>query len=107
MMTAELMVSKHLATIGQVLRSGQVLHWSSLQRNLWVALNRARTKVGRTGDNMKKWGCADNSKCQCGTAVHTMQHLMQCPCGPTCIDEDLRDATDAARTWLTWWRDKI
>ena len=80
---------------------------SSLQRNLWVALNRARTKVGRTGDNKKKWGYADNSKCQCGAAVQTMQHLMQCPSGPTCTDEDLRDATDAARTWLTWWCDKI
>ena len=56
---------------------------------------------------MKKWGYADNSKCQCGAAVQTMQHLMQCPCGPTCIDEDLRDASDAARTWLTWRRDKI
>ena len=53
-----------------------------------------------------KWGYADNLNGQCGAAVQTMQHLMQCPSGPTCTDEDLRDATDAARTWSNWWRDK-
>ncbi|GFS15919.1 hypothetical protein ElyMa_001460200 [Elysia marginata] len=27
--------------------------------------------------------------------------------GPHCIDQDLRDCTDAAQAWTTQWRDKI
>ena len=79
-----------------------------LPRRLWVALNRARSKVAKTGDNMVRWGLADNARCDCGETVQTLDHLLRyCPAGPRCTDEDLRAANASAHRWLERWSDKL
>ena len=81
---------------------------ASLSRKDWVALNRARAKTGRTGDNLFRWGLAENAQCACGESVQTMDHILRsCPEGPSCSNEDLLEANQPARDWLLRWRDKI
>ena len=79
-----------------------------LPRRLWVALNRARSKVAKTGDNMVRWGLSDNASCECGEAIQTLDHLLRhCPAGPRCTEQDLRDANASAHCWLERWSDKL
>ncbi|GFR87248.1 hypothetical protein ElyMa_000742000 [Elysia marginata] len=79
-----------------------------LQRKDWVTLNRARAKVGKTASTLHKWKLRPNSECPCGKQNQTMDHILsECTEGPHCTDQDLRDCTDAAQTWITHWRDKI
>ena len=86
----------------------QIPAGSDLNRKLWVTLNRARAKVGKTADNLHRWGHAASSACPCGEAVQTIEHLLTtCPLGPTCSDGDLRDATDTARHWIRSWSDTL
>ncbi|KAI8505395.1 hypothetical protein Bbelb_165840 [Branchiostoma belcheri] len=74
----------------------------------WVALNRARAKVARTGDNLARWGKSTSTTCSCGEDPQTIQHLMHgCRLGPTCTDTDLQEANEAARNWLEWIGDKL
>ena len=81
---------------------------ASLSRKDWVALNRARAKTGRTGDNLFRWGLAENAQCACGESVQTMDHILRsCPEGPSCSNEDLLEANQPAQDWLLRWRDKI
>ena len=77
-----------------------------LQRD-WVALNMARSKVARTGANLVRYGFTESSQCVFGEPTQTLEHLLNCcPAGPTCSDDDLRDANDVAPRWLEKWRDK-
>ena len=81
---------------------------SDLPRRDWVTLNRARSKVGKTGDNLLKWGFAADAECHCGAVTQTMEHIMTaCPLGPSCTDNDLKVANDTARRWLGRWSGKI
>ena len=81
---------------------------SDLPCGEWVTLNRARAKVGKTGDNMFKWGYAANAECPCGAETQTMEHIMtSCSWGPSCTDDDLMAANDTARRWLERWSGKI
>ena len=81
---------------------------SDLPRGEWVTLNRARAKVGKTGDNMLKWGFAASAECHCGADTQTMEHIMSaCPWEPACTDNDLRVVNDTARHWLERWSGKI
>ncbi|KAI8490923.1 IQ motif-containing GTPase-activating protein 3 [Branchiostoma belcheri] len=74
---------------------------TDLRRRDWVALNRARAKVARTGDNLARWGKSTSTTCSCGEDPQTIQHLMHdCRLGPTCTDTDLQEANEAARNWL-------
>ena len=79
-----------------------------LPRRQWVALNRARSKVAKTGDNMLRWGLAQTSTCECGEPTQTLDHLLRhCPAGPRCTEHDLRDANATAIRWLERWSDKL
>ena len=81
---------------------------TTLTRKDWVTLNRARVKVGKTGDNRHRWGFTTNPECPCGTTPQTMEHILRgCPLGPHCSDRDLREANDNALLWVRHWRDKI
>ena len=81
---------------------------TSLSRKDWVALNRARAKVGRTGDNLLGWGLSESAQCTCGEPIQSMDHILQgCLGGPSCSNEDLLEANQTALDWLLWWRDKI
>ena len=81
---------------------------ADLPRKEWVTLNRARSKVGRTGSNLLKWGLTSTSECQCGNPSQTMDHIMhECDAGPRCTDEDLQDCSEAAKQFIQYWRDKI
>ncbi|KAK4303887.1 hypothetical protein Pmani_019109 [Petrolisthes manimaculis] len=78
-----------------------------LSRKCWVALNRARSKTGKTKDNLHKWGITTNPDCMCGV-VQTMEHLLRdCPMGPHCSDQDLKDANENAIKWIQFYCDKI
>ena len=81
---------------------------TSLSRKDWVALNRARAKTGRTGDNLFRWGLVEDPHCVCGEPVQTMDHILRdCPEGMSCSDGDLLEANQSALDWLSWGRDKI
>ncbi|VVC33049.1 Hypothetical protein CINCED_3A024313 [Cinara cedri] len=60
----------------------------------WRTLNRLRTGVGRSKDNLKKWGVIQrDTKCDCGDE-HTVSHLLICPdCPTTCTTSDLLTVT--------------
>ena len=80
----------------------------SLTRKKWVTLNRGRTKVGRTRDNLQRWGYTNSAECPCGELNQTMNHILgSCPLGPTCLDIDLELANDTALQWVEKWCDKI
>ena len=79
-----------------------------LPRRDWVALNRARSGVGRTLRNQRKWGHIPSAHCPCGHPQQTMDHIRTtCTLGPHCTKEDLHDVNDQALRWLQYWRDKI
>ncbi len=79
-----------------------------LPRRDWCVLNRARTGVGRTGDNMEKWGFANQATCPCGAETQTMNHcLRECPLSTHCNTNDLQRVTTLFSNWLTFWRDKL
>ena len=81
---------------------------STLDRKDWVALNRARSGVGRTRDNLVRWGLADDTACPCGEEVQTMTHILhECTLGPSCSNQDLMEANQTAMQWIQWWRDSI
>ena len=81
---------------------------SNLTRNEWVALNRGRTKTGRTAESMQRWRLQEDSGCPCGRSIQTMEHILrECELGPSCTDSDLFACTPAAIEWIQYWRDKI
>ena len=81
---------------------------TNLERKEWVALNRARSKVGRTAATLHKWKITPNSECSCGAPKQTMEHLLNgCSLGPTCSDIDLLECNDTAKAWIQFYRDKI
>lgn len=47
---------------------------------IWRTLNRMRIRVGRTKDNMKKWGLLEETSTtyECGME-QTLKHILQCP----------------------------
>ena len=48
----------------------------------WKCLNRLRTGIGRCKVLLHKWGYLKDSQdlnCECGSKLHTMHHLIQCP----------------------------
>lgn len=57
---------------------GHQLEWQP-----WRTLNRIRVGVGRSKDNMSRWGYLNDSytKCRCGQE-QTMAHLLVCPRNP-------------------------
>ncbi|XP_066964306.1 uncharacterized protein [Macrobrachium rosenbergii] len=72
-------------------------HGTNLCRKDWVTLNRARARVGRTGDNLHKWGLAPSAECLCGHPIQAMDHrLSGCEHGPFCTDLDLYECNQAA-----------
>ncbi|KAK3887092.1 hypothetical protein Pcinc_008779 [Petrolisthes cinctipes] len=81
---------------------------TSFKRNEWGALNRARAKVGRTQDNLHKWGLVPQPTCPCEEPIQTMDHILrECTLGPHCTDQDLLDANQSASQWCQWWHEKI
>ena len=71
---------------------------TDLPRKDWAALNRARAGVGKTASSLHKWGLETSSECPCGHPKQTVQHiLLECPQGPHCTDQDLRDCNQSAR----------
>jgi hypothetical protein len=51
-----------------------------LTQQEWVSLNRVRTDYGRCGFYMYQWNLRNNPACDCGNAIHTIQHIMtDCP----------------------------
>ena len=81
---------------------------TDLPRKDWAALNRARAGVGKTASSLHKWGLETSSECPCGHPKQTVQHiLLECPQGPHCTDQDLRDCNQSARCWIDHWRYKI
>lgn len=81
---------------------------SSFSRKDWIALNRARVRVGKTGDNLNKWGLRESTACPCGEQIQTMDHILRgCTLGPICSNQDLLEANHAALRWIQRWRDTI
>ena len=71
---------------------------TDLVRKDWVALNRARAKVGNTATNLFQWKLAPGTECPCGHPRQTVDHIMsECSLGPHCTDADLRQCNQAAR----------
>ncbi|CAI6375553.1 unnamed protein product [Macrosiphum euphorbiae] len=72
---------------------------------VWRTLNRLRAGIGRTKDNLIKWGLLDSTDtlCICGE-LQTMQHIITCTaCFQTCTPEDIHKGTsqgiNVARIW--------
>ena len=62
-----------------------------LPRKEWVTLNLVRTKVGKTGRNLHRWGLAASSERPCGNPGQTMDHILRECNGPTCTDRDFKE----------------
>lgn len=81
----------HTVTIpkpGKTLSNG-----TSFSQKDWVALNYARAKIGRTGDNLLRWGLSENAQCPCGEPIRSMDHIIQgCLGGQGYSDEDFLEA---------------
>nr|CAH7725182.1 unnamed protein product [Callosobruchus chinensis]CAH7732496.1 unnamed protein product [Callosobruchus chinensis] len=76
---------------------------SDLDWRAWKSLNRLRCCVGRSKENLLKWGFAEEGTCACGE-LQTMEHLLICQSLPTpCTLEDLwmgsENAVQCARHW--------
>ena len=96
-------INDALPEISETLPTG-----TDLARRDWVALNRARAKVCRTGDNMLRWGLRESAQCPCGHQEQTFEHIQtSCPLGPQVSDNDLREANDSARRWIQVWRETL
>ena len=81
---------------------------TDLSRKDWVSLNRARAKIGKTASTLHKWKLKPTSDCTCGHPQQTVDHILtECPQGPHCTDQDLKDCTETAQDWIRHWRDKI
>jgi retron-type reverse transcriptase len=77
---------------------------------IWKSLNRLRSQVGRSKENLLKWGAISisDAQCPCGTVLQTMEHMLSCPaCPHTCSKQDLRDATDRAISVATFWSQTV
>lgn len=76
----------------------------------WKALNRLRTGVGRSKDNLQKWEIRPGNSdvlCECGT-IQTTQHMTQCSlCPVSCTTEDLWKATPRGIEVAKYWQNKI
>jgi len=46
-----------------------------LQHKEWVTLNRIRTRHGKTGQILSKWGLRPTSECDCGSTIQTIEHF--------------------------------
>ena len=72
---------------------------------IWKSLNRLRSGVGRTKDNLAKWHLLKEPSAlsRCG-AEQTMQRLYVCPqCPASCTMEDLLNATENAVAVARFW----
>jgi len=58
-----------------------IIRGDQLEWPIWRTLNRMRTGVGRTKDNMKKWGLLGKTSttCECGMELSMKHNIMQCP----------------------------
>jgi len=64
-----------------------------------------RAGVGRSKDNMSKWGYLNDSdtKCRCGQE-QTMAHLSVCPRNPNkCTEDDPIQANETAAEVARFW----
>lgn len=82
------------------LPEGSQLDWKT-----WKSLNRIRCQMGRSGENLMRWGYADDDSCACGE-IQTMEHLLTCPSLRTpCTIRDLWSANDAAVQCARRWKE--
>uniref|UniRef100_A0A803SZ68 Reverse transcriptase domain-containing protein n=1 Tax=Anolis carolinensis TaxID=28377 RepID=A0A803SZ68_ANOCA len=75
----------------------------------WKSLNRLRSGVGRSKDNLARWHYLEESStlCDCG-AEQTTQHMYACPqCPALCTEEELFKATDNAVAVARFWSKTI
>jgi hypothetical protein len=82
---------------------------NNLEWLVWKTLNRLHVGVGRTKENMRKWGYGDQDiNCICGQEQKTL-HLLVCPRGPSpCTQEDLMISNKKAiNTAIYWTKEKI
>ena len=68
----------------------------------WKTLNRLRSGVGRTRENLIKRGYhTGDPSCICGTETQIMEHLLQCPLLKTpCSRDDLSTSNDTAKKYV-------
>ena len=86
----------------------ELSHGKGLARGEWATLNRARSKVAKTGDNLVRWGVKPTSACICGEDPQTLMHIMsECPLSPHCTEDDLKLASEDACHWIREWCGKI
>jgi len=84
-------------------------HGNNLDWPVWKTLNRLRVGVGRTKENMRKWGYGEQDiTCICGQD-QTTSHLLVCPRGPSpCTQEDLMIGNKkTVNTAIYWTKENI
>lgn len=71
---------------------------------VWKALNRLLSGVGRSRDNLKRWGFkTEDTSRDCGVQ-QTTSHMLQCPLVPTsCTKTNLLQATPNALEVAKYW----
>lgn len=86
-------------TPAECLPAGHNLDWTT-----WKSLNRLRAGVGKTKDNLAKWGYLQEPPlCECGE-VQTTKHLWQCSCCPvSCSEEELFKAKENGIAVARFW----
>jgi len=87
--------TKKWMTPAKHLPAGNNLEWPT-----WRAFNRLRVGVGRSKENLAKWGIIseEDTSCDCGQ-LQTMSHLLRCPsCLTSCtIDNGRHHVSDKGR----------
>ena len=84
--------------------SEEIADGAYLPRRDWCALNRARSGVGRTGDNMVRWGLKTDHSCECGENIQTMEHVLRvCPLSCSLSNTDLLTVNEKTFEWLAVW----
>ena len=74
---------------------------------IWKTMNRLRTGVGRTKDNLVKWKLASESKCSCGEEQN-IDHLYSCAsCPVQCSPDDILISNDNGVAFAKFWSDVI
>ena len=80
---------------------------ATLSRPAWAAFKKMRAKVGTSGNNKFKWKLSNFAFCEYGEPTQAINHIMNCPLGPTSVNNDLNEANLQTHFGVLRWCDTL